>query len=61
MLKNNADNVLFVHRADEADERGNVTMSDMGSLSLAKCRNGMLGTIAVEFEGRYVRYREVPR
>lgn len=61
MLKNNADNVLFIHRADETDKAGVTTTGDRGLLTLAKCRSGSLGGVAVEFEGRYVRYREVAR
>jgi replicative DNA helicase len=61
MLKNNADNVLFVHREQEADNVGVVRMLDDGVIAIAKCRNGALGGVAVEFEGRYVRYREVGR
>lgn len=61
MLKNNADNVLFVHREDSTDEHGVVTMLDTGSLSLAKCRNGALGSVGVVFDGRHVRYREMAR
>lgn len=61
MLKNNTDNVLFIHRDQEADSRGIVTMGDQGSLAVAKCRNGALGGVAVEFDGRHVRYQEIPR
>lgn len=61
MLKNNADNVLFVHREDDLDPNGIPLMSDRGTLTLAKCRNGSLGGISVEFDGRHVRYREMPR
>lgn len=61
MLKNNADNVLFIHREDEANEHGVVSMLDTGSLSVAKCRNGALGSVGMVFDGRHVRYREVGR
>lgn len=61
MLKNNSDNVLFIHRDQEVDDRQIVSLLDTGSISIAKCRNGALGAIGVEFEGRFVRYREVAR
>jgi replicative DNA helicase len=57
MLKNDADNVLFIHR-DEEDE-GSMTVKTMnGSLVLAKCRNGRLEKIDLQFDPRRSRFLE---
>jgi replicative DNA helicase len=53
MLKNDADNVLFVHR--EQSEDGTEVLND-GRIYLAKVRNGELGGIDVHFRGDRMRF-----
>ena len=55
MLKNDADNVLFVHRW-ERDENGVAVKGLEASLYLAKCRNGRLEKVDVELDPRRSRF-----
>lgn len=58
MLKNDADNVLFIHRDEE--ERGErPERLDTGELTLQKCRNGYLTGVPITLEPEYARFSEV--
>jgi replicative DNA helicase len=61
MLKNDAHNVFFVHRSDDTDEKGVVTVGNDSQIYLAKCRNGSLGACALTFDGACVRFVDVDR
>jgi replicative DNA helicase len=60
MLKNDADNVMFIYRDEEISE-GITTRLDSSSLYLAKCRNGELGGCRLNFEGSRLRFLETAR
>jgi replicative DNA helicase len=57
MLKNDADNALFIHREEE-EAGGIVTKTNDGVLYLAKCRNGYLENVPVELDPRRSRFLE---
>lgn len=57
MLANDCDNTLFIHR--EEQEEGGITVKTMdASLYLAKCRNGRLEKIDLQFDPRRSRFLE---
>ena len=53
MLKNGADNVIFVHRDQSSDGR---TVENSGVIYIAKARNGQLGGVGVFFDGDRMRF-----
>lgn len=53
--KNDADNVIFVHR-DQDEQNGYPTRE--GLIYLSKCRGGQLGGVFVVFDGEHMRFRE---
>ncbi|HEV3094964.1 MAG TPA: DnaB-like helicase C-terminal domain-containing protein [Solirubrobacteraceae bacterium] len=59
MLANDADNVLFIHREEDAqDESGIPVKTENAALYLAKCRNGRLDKIDLTFDARHTRFLE---
>jgi hypothetical protein len=58
MLKNDADNVMFIHREEEESINGVTTRSEEAQLYLAKCRNGYLKSIDLRFDARRLRFLE---
>jgi replicative DNA helicase len=59
MLKNDGDNVLFVHREQQQSQSGNdapFVPGDEGGIYFAKGRSGELGGIPVIFDGRRMRF-----
>lgn len=61
MLKNDADNVMFVHRKEEEIEDGGMSMTEDASLYLAKCRNGTLSGVPLQLNARFSHFTEVAR
>lgn len=55
MLKNGADNVLFVHREHEETE-GHLEMTDVGAVWWAKSRSSALGGVPVRFDADRMRF-----
>lgn len=58
MLKNDADNVMFVHREEEEMPGGAMQKTDDASLYLAKCRNGSLAGVALHLDAPRGRFLE---
>ena len=54
-LEQDANTVMFLHRTEAQMSREAVTPVE---LTIAKCRNGSLGTINLDFHGAFTRYEE---
>lgn len=61
MLKNDADNVMFVHRKEEEDMDGNPERTNEASIYLHKCRNGRLHGVRAHFDDAKLRFLETTR
>lgn len=60
MLKNDADNVMFIHRKEEQQGENDAPIrTDEGSLYLAKCRNGELRGIPLVLDAKHSRFHEL--
>lgn len=59
MLKNDADNVMFIHREEEHPDDGPPERTEDALLYLQKCRNGELGGVKLRFDARRLRFLEV--
>ncbi|MFZ1926837.1 MAG: DnaB-like helicase C-terminal domain-containing protein [Solirubrobacteraceae bacterium] len=60
MLKNDADNVMFIHRTEEESGERTIRLNQ-GELALQKCRNGYLAGVPVELEPQHARFSEIRR
>ncbi|HTA98697.1 MAG TPA: DnaB-like helicase C-terminal domain-containing protein [Solirubrobacteraceae bacterium] len=58
MLANDTDNVLFIHRDEEEGDAGITFKTMNAALYLAKCRNGRLEKVDLEFDPRRSRFLE---
>lgn len=59
MLKNDADNVLFIHREEEEAPNGVTMRTNRASLYLSKCRNGYLRGVDLRFDAARLRFLEL--
>lgn len=60
MLKNDADNVLFIYRHRDFDVNNMPVRTGEATLMLEKCRDGRLVRLALEFDGPHVRFTGRP-